>query len=373
MWLRADASHHDVLWLPASIPPVAGIPCPSGQHIRVFRQTDTWGLYDFRPGPAETAHGQPFPVMSDSVDMPCVMEDAPISVQDLVSPSGDFPTNQPAALPVDGASSDRPLFSSSDSGSAADTANAPDDDSHCLLQRRAHLLTARLTEAIPPVEPISGVSLGFADATHAPQQLQLTVWRPALPPAVLHFDRAATAGHVNEALLPLLHVHDASSSLVPVYPALDDSLHCVCTAGLDVCRAFLVVITGDSLPPGQTLAVEPPCTDRDILRQLGCDKGLLTLSQQPWTGTQHGIYQGMHLRLQYAPPVRHADVSHLHRIATPCRNQGSVRHVSRLQPADSDAPAACLEETTPPPRPPKLCMDCEIVMRLQLTTSALCA
>ena len=230
------------------------------------------------------------------------------------------------------------------------SAIAPEDDPHCLLQRRAHLLKARLTEAIPPAEPSAGASLGFADTTHAPQQLQLTVWRPALPPAVLHFDRAATTGHVNEALLPLLRVHDATSLLVPVYPALDDSLHCVCTAGLDVCRAFLVVITGDSLPPGQALAVEPPCTDHDILRRLGCDRGLLTLSQQPWTGTQHGIYQGMHLRLQCAPSGRHTDVSHLHRIATPCRNQGSVRHFSRLQPVDFDAPAVCLEETTPPPR-----------------------
>ena len=30
MWLRADASHCDVLWLPPDVSPTEGIPCPTG-------------------------------------------------------------------------------------------------------------------------------------------------------------------------------------------------------------------------------------------------------------------------------------------------------------------------------------------------------
>ena len=88
MWIRADPSHHDVLWLPPEVRPEDGIPCPRGFHVHVFRNAGTWGLYDFRAGSSDGVYSAYSPSVAA----------AAFGSADLPSDDLDLP-NLPVILP----------------------------------------------------------------------------------------------------------------------------------------------------------------------------------------------------------------------------------------------------------------------------------
>ena len=117
MWIRADPSHHDVLWLPPEVKPEDGIPCPRNFYVHVFRHAGAWGLYDFRAG------------LFDGVYSAYSPSAAAAALGNADLPSDDLGSAEPmegtAALPSGTAphaehemASDRGLFSSTESSAS---------------------------------------------------------------------------------------------------------------------------------------------------------------------------------------------------------------------------------------------------------------
>ena len=49
-WIRAQGAHDDVLFLPPTVHPTEGLPCPADAHIHVYRHEGSWGLFATVPG-----------------------------------------------------------------------------------------------------------------------------------------------------------------------------------------------------------------------------------------------------------------------------------------------------------------------------------
>ena len=54
-WIRAQGAHDDVLFLPPTIHPTEGLPCPADAHIHVYRHEGSWGLFATGPGASSEA------------------------------------------------------------------------------------------------------------------------------------------------------------------------------------------------------------------------------------------------------------------------------------------------------------------------------
>ena len=59
-WIRAQGSHDDVLFLPPTVHPRDGLPCPPNSHVHVYRHEGSWGLFTVRHGPAPAGPPEAF-------------------------------------------------------------------------------------------------------------------------------------------------------------------------------------------------------------------------------------------------------------------------------------------------------------------------
>ena len=59
-WISTDGGHRNVYWLPISMRPETGIPCPLDSHVHVWRHQGDWGLFAIRSGPCPCPPNEPF-------------------------------------------------------------------------------------------------------------------------------------------------------------------------------------------------------------------------------------------------------------------------------------------------------------------------